>query len=147
MVHALADARRLLKPAGLLVDIHPLAVPPVLAVHREGRCVFSEVCPSQGAEAYRQADRALDEAIQRQEFAPEQGTVFDFLTHAPSVTALDDHLTATSAFDQEPGDPEAEMLWAELFKRADGAAGARTSDVEVILLEKARMTTLRPLPW
>lgn len=146
MVHALAESRRLLKPGGLLVDIHPLPDPPLLAVNRQGTCVFSEACPSQGAEAYRQADRAIDETIQRRQFAREQTTVFDFLTHAPSAAALDEHLTMISAFDQEPGDPGAERLWAELFARADEAAGASTPAVEVILLEKARMTSLRPSP-
>jgi hypothetical protein len=146
MVHALADSHRLLKPAGLLVDIHPLPDPPVLAVNREGECVFSEICPSQGAEAYRQADQAIDDAVQRQQFAREQSTIFNFRTYAPSAAALDDYLTMISAFDQEPGDPGAERLWAELFARADKAAGAGTSGVEVVLLEKARMTSLRPLP-
>jgi hypothetical protein len=146
MVHALAEARRLLKPAGLLVDIHPLPDPPLLAVMREGTCVFSEVCPSQGAEAYRLADQAIDEAVQRRQFARKQSTVFDFLTYAPSAAALDDYLTMISAFDQEPGDPGAERLWAKLFARADEAAGVATSGVEVILREKARMTSLRPLP-
>jgi len=146
MVHALAESRRLLKPGGLLVDIHPLPDPPVLAVDREGRRAFSEASPSQGAEAYRQADQAIDEAVQRRQFAQEQTTIFDFLTHAPSAAALDEYLTMISAFDQEPGDPGAERLWAELLARADEAAGASNPAVDVILLEKARMTSLRPLP-
>ncbi len=146
MVHALGESHRLLKPTGLLVDIHPLPDPPVLAVLREGRRVFSEVCPSQGADAYRQADRAIDDAVRRREFAQVQSTIFDFLTHAPSVAALDSHLTMASAFDPEPGDPEVEARWAELFARANEAVGATTSGAEVILFEKARMTSLRPLP-
>lgn len=145
MVHALTEAHRLLKPAGLLVDIHPLADPPLLAVNREGRRVFSEACPSQGAEAYHQADRAIDDAVKRRQFTREHSTVFDFRTYAPSVAALDDYLTMITAFDQEPSDAEFERLWAELFARADQAAGAGTSGVEVVLLERARMTSLRPL--
>ncbi len=147
MVHALEQSHRLLKPAaGRLVDIHPLPDPPLLAVQRGGKRVFAEACPSQGAEAYRLADRAIDEAVQRRLFAREQSAIFDFLTYAPSAAALDDHLTMISAFDQEPADPAAERLWAELFARADKAAGAAPSGVDVILLEKARMTSLRPLP-
>lgn len=146
MVHALTQSHRLLRPAGVLVDIHPLPDPPLLAVYRQGSCVFSEVCPSQGAEAYRQADLALGDAVQRGLFAREQTAVFDFRTYAPSIAALDDHLTTITAFDQEPGDPGAERLWAELFARADEAAGVPTPGVEVILLEKACMTSLRPLP-
>jgi hypothetical protein len=84
--------------------------------------------------------------VQRRLFALEQSTTFDFCTYAPSAAALDDYLTMINAFDQEPADPAAERLWAELFARADEAAGAATSGVEVILLEKARITSLRPLP-
>lgn len=146
MVHALEQSHRLLKPAGLLVDIHPLPDPPLLAVQRQGKRLFSEVCPSLGAEAYRLADRAIDQAVEGRLFAREQSTIIDFRTYAPSAAALDDHLTMISAFDQDPADPAAERLWAELFARADKAAGAATSGVEVILLEKARMTSLRPLP-
>jgi len=146
MVHALEQSHRLLKPAGLLVDIHPLPDPPLLAVQRQGKRLFSEVCPSQGAEAYRLADLAIDEAVQRRLFAREQSTIIDFRTYAPSAAALDDHLTRISAFDQGPSDPTSERLWAELFARADEAAGAAPSGVDMILLEKARITSLRPLP-
>jgi len=146
MVHALGESHRLLKPTGLLADIHPLPDPPVLAVFREGKRLFSEVCPSQGADAYRQADRAIDDAVRRRLFALEQSTIFDFLTHAPSVAALDSHLTMANAFDQGPGDPEFELRWADLCARADKAVGATISGAEVILLERARITSLRPLP-
>jgi hypothetical protein len=146
MVHALEQSHRLLKPAGRLVDIHPLPDPPLLAVQRQGKLIFSEACPSEGTEAYRLADRAIDEAVQRRLFAREQSTVFDFRTYAPSVKALDEYLTMITAFDQEAPDPQAERLWADLFARAAQAAGAPALGLEVMLLERARMTSLRPLP-
>lgn len=146
MVDALAQSHRLLKPAGMLVDIHPLPDPPLLEVSRQGTHIFSEVCPSQGADAYRQADQALEHAVQGRLFVREQSIVFDFRTYAPSVDALDEHLTEITAFDQDPADPEAERLWSDLFARAGQAAGAPASGLEVMLLERARMTSLRPLP-
>ncbi len=145
MVHALTESHRLLRPEGILVDIHPLVEPPVLAVLGEGQRLFAEECPLQGADAYRQADQAIDDAIQAGLFAPGETTVFDFLTHAPSGAALDRHLTQASAFDQEPADPEVELRWADLFTRADRAMSSAGSDAEVVLIERARITSVRPM--
>lgn len=144
-MHALGESHRLLKPAGILVDIHPLPDPPVLAVFRDEKRIFLEEAPSQGADAYRQADRAIADAVRSHLFALEESTVVDFLTHAPSAATLDSHLTTASEFDKAPGDPEVEVRWADLFSRADKAAGAAIEGVDVVLLEKARITSLRPL--
>jgi hypothetical protein len=145
MVHALGETHRLLRPMGKLIDIHPLPSAPVLAVFCQGKMVFSEECPSQGGESYREADRAIEDAIQRGLFAQGESTVVDFLTHAPSAAELDRYLTTANAFAQEPRDAERELRWANLIDRADKALGAEPPGVEAVLIERARITSLRPL--
>jgi len=144
MVHALGEAHRLLRPMGKLIDIHPLPSAPVLAVFCQGKMVFSEECPSQGGESYREADRAIEDAIQRGLFAQGESTVVDFLTHAPSAAELDRYLTTANAFAQEPRDAERELRWANLIDRADKALVPETPGVEAVLIERARITSLRP---
>ena len=143
-MHALGEAHRLLRPMGKLIDIHPLPSAPVLAVFCQGRMVFSEECPSQGGESYREADRAIEDAIQRGLFAQGESTVVDFLTHAPSAAELDRYLTTANAFAQEPRDAERELRWANLIDRADKALVPETPGVEAVLIERARITSLRP---
>ena len=65
MVHALEEAHRLLTPDGLLVDIHPLPEAPTIEVRQGGKLLLSETYPSQSVEDYRQADRAIESAIER----------------------------------------------------------------------------------
>jgi len=145
MVHALGEGHRLLRPTGKLIDIHPLPSAPILAVFCQGKMMFSEECPSQGGESYRQADRAIEDAIQRGLFAQGESTVVDFLTHAPSAAELDSHLTKVNAFAEEPRDAERERLWADLIDRADRALLAEPPGAEAVLIERARITSLRPL--
>ena len=145
MVHALGEAHRLLRPTGKLIDIHPLPSAPILAVFCQGKQVFSEECPSQGGESYRQADRAIEDAIQKGLFAQGESILVDFLIHAPSAAELDSYLTTANAFAEEPRDVERELRWADLIDRADKARLVETPGAEAVLMDKARITSLRPL--
>jgi hypothetical protein len=144
MVHALEEIHRLLKPEGYLVDLHPFPEAPILEVYYEGRALLSEEFPSQSAEAYRQADRAIELIVQRHLFAVEGSGAFDFFTHSPSASALDAYWAIASAFDQEPTDKDIQARRADLFTRVDKAVNAAGISSEVVLHERGRITVLRP---
>jgi hypothetical protein len=145
MVHALEEAHRLLKPEGILVDIHPLPEAPIVEVHHAGRSLLSEAYPTQGSEPYRQADQAIDLVVRRGLFVEERCAIFDFFTHAPSASDLEAYFTAANTFDPGPPDKEVQAHRADLVTRVDTIIAAAGPGSEVVLLERGKMASLRPV--
>jgi hypothetical protein len=144
MVHALEEAHRLLKPQGRLVDIHPVPESPILEVLHDGRSLLSEVYPSEGVEAYRQADAAIEVVVSSSLFSIEHSATFDFRTHAPSSSALRAHLEMAGAFDRAPPDEGIQVRRANLYNRVDSVVKAAGSKSDVVLRERGQIATLRP---
>src|SRR4030095_3759896 len=59
MVRALEEARRLLRPDGTVIDIHPVPSSAEVEVHRPDKVVFAEPASASDDEGERQADAAL----------------------------------------------------------------------------------------
>ena len=77
MVHALEEVHRLLKPDGKLIDIHPIAEHSSIEIHRNGKIdLAGQLEVSQWCVDFAEADKALDETIQRGIFAIEQKGTF-----------------------------------------------------------------------
>ena len=86
MVHALEEIHRLLKPAGTLIDIHPMAESSPIEIHQGGKIdVAGQLSVRQWCIDFQQADNALSEIAQRGLFAVERDAVFDSLTHYASA--------------------------------------------------------------
>ena len=145
MVHALEEIRRLLKPDGYLVDIHPVRKAPLIKIHRGNDLLFDEPDPGYDYdEGLRHADEALDEVVQRGSFLIERTNEFELVTHAASVAEMRDYWAKYGAFDDEPKDD------AILTRQNDAYASAdeimqNTSEAEIAYHERARITRLKPV--
>jgi len=89
MGHALKKIHRLLKPAGVLIDIHPTPEPASLEVR-----IGMQSTPAGWMQetddyaGYEQSDAALAEAIKRDLFIAERQGNFEFIVYADSIEEL-----------------------------------------------------------
>jgi len=93
MVHALHRIRKLLKPGGVLIDIHPGSRRPELFVRlRSGRRFTGYLEETDNFVEYAQAQSALKEAVQDGTFRLDHSGEFTFVTHADTMPDLQDYL-------------------------------------------------------
>jgi hypothetical protein len=147
MVHALEEIRRLVKPAGVLIDIHPVSEPSPIEIHQVGKIdLAGHLTVPQWCIDFQQADDALTEITQRGLFAVERESVVDSLTHYDSVaemrTSLNDAIHKFARDAQSPGEaaPHAEAL----ASRAEELMQAAVSEAELIVREPTHFIRLRP---
>jgi len=146
MVHALEGIRRLLRPDGSLIDIHPVLGAPLVEVHRGDGVAFAESSPSYDYEEdLRHAEAALARIVERGMFVTDRSHEFDFLTYGSSVAELRDFMAEVGAYDGRPEDDAVVAGKAELYARVDEVMRASGDRVEVAFHEKARMTRLTPV--
>jgi SAM-dependent methyltransferase len=146
IVHALQEIRRLLKPNGMLIDIHPVPVAPLYEIHADGGVLFAAAAPGyDGDEDVVQADKAVARSLKRRAFFLEDRQEFDFITYGSTVEELLDFLEESSAFHEDdrtdgPLSAEEQAFFDRLEERHRSAgAGA-----EVAVRERARLSRLRP---
>lgn len=137
MVHALEKVRNLLKPDGLLIDIHPVDTPTRVEVH-----VDDQITPTgwlkqkNDGEHYRQADAALADVIRRGLFTVQKAGQFIALYYADTIAALEAFLERewTDVALDEATIQQTEELLAE-----------REGHTEIILRENVHITRLIPV--
>ncbi|NTU62309.1 MAG: hypothetical protein HGB05_02640 [Chloroflexi bacterium] len=89
MVHALEKISQLLKPDGILLDIHPTNEPAALAVRlREQIIPAGWVNESDDYVEYEWADEALQNMVNSERFSLERVGTFEFMWHADSMNDL-----------------------------------------------------------
>jgi hypothetical protein len=147
MVHALEEIHRIVKPAGSLIDIHPVAEPSPIEIHQRGRIdAVGALSVRQWCVDFQEADSALATVTGRGLFALEQGSVFDSLTHYGSAEELGTsvkesiHKFARDAQSEAEAVPHAEALAA----RAAELLRAAVRDAELIVRERTHISRLRP---
>ncbi len=147
MVHALEEIRRLLKPSGTLIDIHPAAEPSPIEIHQDGKIELAgNLSVRQWCFDYQQADSALTEITQRGLFAVDREFAFDSLTHYGSAaelrTGLKESIDKFARDTQSAGEegPQVEALAA----RAEELMQAAGSEAELIVREPTHISRLRP---
>jgi SAM-dependent methyltransferase len=104
MVRALEEARRLLRPDGTVIDIHPVPSSAEVEVHRPDKVVFAEPASASDDEGERQADAALATAVARGLFVAERCSEFDFRVYASSARELRDFLVEADAHASRQGE-------------------------------------------
>jgi len=143
MVHALEMTRDLLKRDGLLIDIHPTGRPPRVEVHvGEEIHLAGHLEETNGFLEYFQADDALKEVTGRGLFELERQGLFTFLLHAPTITALVDHLAAEwldAVLPEETIARAAELLG----EPGEGAAGHSGDRPEIVVREIIHIARFR----
>jgi hypothetical protein len=147
MVHALEEIRRLLKPTGALIDIHPMAESSPIEIHQGTQiALVGHLSVRQWCIDSQQADSALTEIVQRGRFAVEREDVFDSPTHYTSVgemrTSLKDDIDRFARDAQSAGEavPQVEALAAQ----AEEMMRAAVSGAELIVRERVHISRLRP---
>ncbi len=89
MVHALEKVHRLLKPGGLLVDIHPVADTASIEVHVDGHVTQAGlVKESADITDYKRADEALTWVVERGLFTLAKAETFVCMSYADTVPEL-----------------------------------------------------------
>lgn len=147
MVHALEEIHRLLKPAGALIDIHPVSESSPIEIHQSGRIdLVGYLSVRQWCIDFQQADNALTEIAQRGLFVVEHKIVFDSLTYYDSAaemgTSLKESIDKFARDPQSVGEavPHAE----ELATRAEVLMLAAVSGAELRVRERTHISRLRP---
>jgi len=145
MVHALEEIRRLLRPGGSLIDIHPVQEAPLTEVHQRGRVVFAEPRVAYDYdEDIHQAEQALAQCLRRSLFVMERSREFDFLTYGSSVPELRDFLEEANAFHESSIDDADATREAEFYDRVEGIMKAAGKGAEVAMHERVRIARLGP---
>jgi 2-polyprenyl-3-methyl-5-hydroxy-6-metoxy-1,4-benzoquinol methylase len=135
MVHALEIVHDLLKPGGVLVDIHPNGDPPPIEVNVGGDVMLAGYLDeTDDFEEYFKADEALAEVTARGLFLLEREGLFTFMTHASTITELVDFLKA------EWTDS---VVHEETIERAKKLMGELGGGKEVVLRESVRIARFR----
>lgn len=135
MVHALEKIYTLLKPDGILLDIHPTNEPAALAVRlREQLIPAGWLHESDDYVEYEWADEALQRSVDTGRFKLERTGTFDFIWHADSMTDLRIYL-AEEWKDASIDDVTA-MRIEELLKLP-------VQDKEILVSEAIRMARYR----
>lgn len=147
MVHALEETRRILKPEGVLIEIHPVPeVPPFVEIRTNGDASFSEEDPSFDYEDdLRRAEQAVATVVDRGDFALDDSRRFELRTWAASVAELREYWDVADAHDPEESPEEVVQLRDAMYARAQIAL-SDVAGAEVVYVEPARMSRLAPLP-
>ena len=144
MVHALEEIRRLLKPDGYLIDIHPIRKAPLIKVYQGSNLLFTESDPGYDYdEGLRHADDALEEIVRRGLYLIEGMSEFEATLYASSVTEMREYWAKYGAFDNEPKDEAIVARQNEIYARADDLMHSNEG-AEISYHERARITRLKP---
>ena len=145
MVHALEEIHRLLKPDGVLIDIHPVSEPSPIEIHQNGKIdLVGNLTVRQWCVDFELADKALTEIVQHGIFAVEQKGIFDILTYYDSAaemgTAFKESIRkyARNANSEVEEVPHAEALTAQ----AEELLQAAGSEAMLVLREKDHISRL-----
>ena len=145
MVHALEEIHRLLKPGGILIDIHPVPEGYFIKALQGNRILFAERKRETCSEDVLHAEDALAETVERDLFAVDRRAEFDFLTYASSVRELRDYWEELNAFEDDPMDEAIIAREEDLYAQVEEIMQASGAAAEVAIHERARIARLRPV--
>jgi len=137
MVHALEKIHGLIRPGGILLDIHPTPQPPRIEVRLGARTIPAGwLKETDDYVEYEDADDALSQAIARGLFVVERRGKFSFITHADTIAELREYLA------EEWKDAVVDDLTAV---RIEELLSTPERDKEVILRESIRIARMKPV--
>ena len=144
MVHALEEIRRLLKPDGYLIDIHPIREAPFIRVYHKQNMLLEESDPGYDAdEGLRHTEDALEEVVRRGFYRIEGKDEFEAVLYASTVAEMREYWAIYGAFDDEPKDDAIVTRQNEVYAKAHEAM-QKTPDAEITYHQRARITRMKP---
>jgi len=148
MVHALEEIHRLLKPTGILIDIHPVAEPSPIEIHWGEKIErVGDLSVRQWCSDYQHADEALTEMKQRGLFMVEREGLFNSLTYYDSVVEMHtDWKEAIDKFARDTQSIDESVPYAEaMAARAEELMQAAASGAELVVSERVHISRLKPI--
>jgi len=143
MVHALEQIKRMLKPEGGLVDIHPFQEGHFIEAYQDGNLLFSERVRENDSEYVQHAEKAISQVVDRGVFAVEGSAEFEFMTYSTSVEELREYWHSLDVFD-DPRDEAITVRENDLFAQVDAILRASGAGSKAAIKERVRMTLLKP---
>jgi len=147
MVHALEEIHRILKPTGILIDIHPVAEASPIEIHQGDKIEpVGDLSVRQWCSDYQQADEALTKINQRGLFIVEREGIFDSLTYYDSAAEMrTDWKEAIDKFARDVQSIDESLPHAEaMAARAEELMQAAASGAELIVRERVHISRWRP---
>lgn len=145
MVHALEKIWRILKPGGVLIDIHPFSQGHFIEAYREGKRLFSERVRKNESQYVLHAEKAISAVTDNGLFAVDKAAEFDFFIYALAVPELSDYWKSLDAFDDQP-DPFIVERERVLFAQVAEILETSGEGAQTAIRERIRMTSLRTVP-
>jgi hypothetical protein len=148
MVHALEEIHRLVKPTGILIDIHPVAEPSPVEIHQGEKIELAgELFVRQWCSDYQHADEALTEIKQRGLFMVEREGMFNSLTYYNSAAEMRaDWKEAIGKFARDAQSMDESVPHAEaMAARAEDLMQAAGTGAELVVGEQVHISRLRPI--
>ena len=148
MVHALEEIHRLVKPTGILIDIHPVAEASPIKIHQGEKIeLVGDLSVRQWCSDYQHADETLTEIKQRGLFMVEREGMFNSLTYYDSAAemrtdwkeTIDKFARDAQSIDESA--PQAEAMAA----RAEELMQAAGSGAELVVGERVHISRLKPI--
>ena len=148
MVHALEEIHRLVKPTGILIDIHPVAEPSPIEIHQGEKIErVGDLSVRQWCSDYQYADEALTEIVQRGLFMVERESMFNSLTYYDSTTEMrTDWKEAIDKFARDAQSINESLPHAEaMAERAEELMQAAANGAELVVGERVHISRLKPI--
>ena len=145
MVHALEQIRRLLAPAGVMVNILPAPEGDFIEVHHHGEVLFSEPKRPSLSENVLAAEAAVKQVLARGLFVIDRQDEFEFRTIGTSVPEIRAYWEEQSAFHAEPKEKERLEREGYLYAQVERLLGELAAGAQIVFRERVRITRLSPL--
>ena len=145
MVHALEEIHRLMKPDGMLINIHPVSEGYFIKVIQGESVLFAERKRETCSEDVIRAEEAIAQVVEHTIFAVDLDTEFDFLTYASSVPDLRTYWEEQTAFDDRPDDEAVVEREEKLFTQVEEIMQRSGEGTQVAIHETVRIMRLKPL--
>jgi hypothetical protein len=146
MVHALVEIHRLLKPDGVLIDIHPAQSETLFEIHQKGIMICSLPMTGQTFQDVRQAEKALKHVVQEGLFTLEREIDFIYRTFSDSIVELHEYITREGAYEESPSNEMLALEKGELAKQLNRSLKGSGTGAQVVRVNPARLSRLKPLP-
>jgi hypothetical protein len=147
MVHALEEIHRMLKPAGVLIDIHPVAESSPVQIHQAGKIdLVGHLSVPQWCTDYEQADIALAESVRRGLFAVEREGRFDSISYYDSAAELrEEQIGAIDKYARDAGSAAEQKPYVQaVAARAEQLMQAALGGAQLTMVERVHISRLRP---